>query len=173
MGNQGSAPGQLSSPTGLALDGAGDIFVTDSNNNRVEEFTTAGAFVAQWGVTAADRANWPILWASRWTEPGMSMSAIPTITGSKNSLPAEPIWPNGRRRKRQRAVLQPLWNRSERKRVYVCDEMNCRWKTSPPAELMFPNSAARDRATASLATPTGSAWIPRVMFMSPTPTIIT
>ncbi len=42
--------GQMVQPNGVAADGAGFVYVTDSGNSRVEKFTTAGAFVTQWGT---------------------------------------------------------------------------------------------------------------------------
>jgi DNA-binding beta-propeller fold protein YncE len=36
---EGSALGQLLDPTGLAVDGAGNLYVADSGNNRVLEYT--------------------------------------------------------------------------------------------------------------------------------------
>ncbi|MDH5669162.1 MAG: 6-bladed beta-propeller, partial [Nitrospira sp.] len=41
--------GQLRSPWGIAVDGAGDVYVTDTGNHRVEKFDREGNFIAQWG----------------------------------------------------------------------------------------------------------------------------
>jgi sugar lactone lactonase YvrE len=35
-GSRGSAPGQFSSPQGLAVDGQGLLYVADTDNNRVQ-----------------------------------------------------------------------------------------------------------------------------------------
>jgi hypothetical protein len=48
-GIAGAQAGQLSGPSYVASDGAGSIFVTDQVNNRVNQFTDAGAFVRAWG----------------------------------------------------------------------------------------------------------------------------
>jgi DNA-binding beta-propeller fold protein YncE len=46
----GSAAGQLKGPTGVAIDYAtGDVYVADSDNNRVEQFDEAGTFIRTWG----------------------------------------------------------------------------------------------------------------------------
>ena len=37
-GSKGSGDGQFSDPYGIAVDTGGDIYVTDSLNNRVQEF---------------------------------------------------------------------------------------------------------------------------------------
>ncbi|HVS49817.1 MAG TPA: hypothetical protein VHJ99_13070 [Candidatus Dormibacteraeota bacterium] len=35
-------------PTGLAIDGGGDVFVVDSANGRIQELSPAGRYMAQW-----------------------------------------------------------------------------------------------------------------------------
>jgi NHL repeat len=48
FGEEGSGPGQLSQPTGLAVnDATGDVYVVDAGNKRVEQFTAAGTFVRE------------------------------------------------------------------------------------------------------------------------------
>jgi DNA-binding beta-propeller fold protein YncE len=54
-GTLGSGAGQLSTAQGLAVSG-GDVFVADSANNRVVEYTTTGDFVRAWGWGVADGA---------------------------------------------------------------------------------------------------------------------
>ena len=41
----GSGSGQFNTPEGLAVNGAGDVFVADRGNKRIEELTTEGVFV--------------------------------------------------------------------------------------------------------------------------------
>lgn len=48
-GTSGSAAGQLSWPSGLALDRHGHIYVTELNNDRVQRFNLDGTFVSKWG----------------------------------------------------------------------------------------------------------------------------
>ena len=43
----GAAPGEISGPKGIAVDAAGNIWIADTRNNRVEEFTSAGVFTGQ------------------------------------------------------------------------------------------------------------------------------
>lgn len=45
FGSAGSGAGQLSSPSGIATDPSGNVYVADGGNSRVEEFAPTGAFV--------------------------------------------------------------------------------------------------------------------------------
>ena len=53
FGSGGPGPGQLNAPDGIAVDGAGHVYVADTGNDRIEEFTTAGAYVATLGRSGA------------------------------------------------------------------------------------------------------------------------
>jgi DNA-binding beta-propeller fold protein YncE len=48
-GSFGSGPGQLNTPVGIAIDQAGDVFVTDRLNHRIQKFDRHGQVLAQWG----------------------------------------------------------------------------------------------------------------------------
>jgi DNA-binding beta-propeller fold protein YncE len=48
-GIEGSGVGQFRSPTSLALDAAGNVYVADQRNDRIQKFTPRGRFVTQWG----------------------------------------------------------------------------------------------------------------------------
>jgi sugar lactone lactonase YvrE len=52
-GIAGPNEGQLNSPTGLAIDSEGNVFVTDMGNARVEEYDETGKFIAQFGSRGA------------------------------------------------------------------------------------------------------------------------
>jgi YD repeat-containing protein len=43
------APGVLSRPLATATDSSGDVYVADAGHDRVQEFSSSGAFVRQWG----------------------------------------------------------------------------------------------------------------------------
>lgn len=46
-GGPGSGPGEFNDPLDIATDPAGDIYVADSNNNRMQHLAPTGAFVSQ------------------------------------------------------------------------------------------------------------------------------
>jgi len=46
---QAQEPGQFRSPWGIAIDGQGDVFVTDTANQRIQKFDRDGNFITQWG----------------------------------------------------------------------------------------------------------------------------
>jgi DNA-binding beta-propeller fold protein YncE len=52
-GASGSGPGQFDHPAALALDGAGDVYVADTNNNRVVKLSPGGGQTAEWGSRGA------------------------------------------------------------------------------------------------------------------------
>jgi len=49
MSGPGSGAGQLNRPKGIALDESGNVYVADSNNHRIEVFSSEGKFIRQWG----------------------------------------------------------------------------------------------------------------------------
>jgi DNA-binding beta-propeller fold protein YncE len=48
-GSPGSGPGQFDRPDGLAIDAAGNAYVADKFNRRIQKFANDGTFLAQWG----------------------------------------------------------------------------------------------------------------------------
>ncbi len=53
-GVQGSGEGQFSRPTGITADGAGNVYVGDFENNRIQHFDDEGNFVGAWGTGEGD-----------------------------------------------------------------------------------------------------------------------
>lgn len=47
--SEGSGNGQIKESWGDALDGSGNLWVADTANNRIEEFSSAGSFIAAYG----------------------------------------------------------------------------------------------------------------------------
>jgi sugar lactone lactonase YvrE len=52
-GGHGSGKGQFEKPRGIAIDSAGNIFVADTNNGRIEKFSQNGTFVTSIGLFEA------------------------------------------------------------------------------------------------------------------------
>ena len=48
-GTKGSEDGQFFGPKGITVDFAGNVYVVDSENNRIQKFDSSGTFIAKWG----------------------------------------------------------------------------------------------------------------------------
>lgn len=48
-GTSGSGPGEFDRPMGIATDGAGNVYVGDLGNHRIQKFTAGGTFLTEWG----------------------------------------------------------------------------------------------------------------------------
>ncbi len=49
--------GDLNGPTGVAVDATGDVYVSDTENNRVDKFDASGALLLAWGVGVVNGAD--------------------------------------------------------------------------------------------------------------------
>jgi DNA-binding beta-propeller fold protein YncE len=56
-GSFGSGDGQFYGPEGIAHDAAGNIFVCDTGNNRVQKFTAGGAHLSTFGSLGTGLGN--------------------------------------------------------------------------------------------------------------------
>jgi DNA-binding beta-propeller fold protein YncE len=65
-GGEGAGEGQFDfrngSPSGVAVDANGQVYVADMANNRIQVFDSDGQFLRQWGPEKPekDRFNWPL-----------------------------------------------------------------------------------------------------------------
>jgi tripartite motif-containing protein 71 len=53
-GSLGNAPGEFNGPYGVAADGAGNVYVLDSRNHRVQKLDSSGRVLAMWGRNGGD-----------------------------------------------------------------------------------------------------------------------
>jgi sugar lactone lactonase YvrE len=49
-GLAGSGDGQFMVPSGIATDPSGNVYVADEENDRIEKFSSSGAFLTKWGT---------------------------------------------------------------------------------------------------------------------------
>jgi tripartite motif-containing protein 71 len=53
-GEAGRGPGQFKDPRGIATDRAGDLFIADHGNNRIQKLSPSGKVLARWGRNGGD-----------------------------------------------------------------------------------------------------------------------
>ena len=56
-GIPGAGDGQFNDPRRVAIDAGGNVYVSDSSNNRIEKFSSSGTFLSTWGWGVADGSN--------------------------------------------------------------------------------------------------------------------
>jgi len=56
-GSLGAGDTQFNQPSGIALDGQGNVWVADYGNNRIKKFDSSGALLAVFGTTGAGPVN--------------------------------------------------------------------------------------------------------------------
>jgi RHS repeat-associated protein len=54
LGTKGSEPGKLSEPEDAAVDSKGDVWVADSDNNRIEEYSATGEYLKTVGSVGSE-----------------------------------------------------------------------------------------------------------------------
>ncbi|NLX03767.1 MAG: 6-bladed beta-propeller, partial [Phycisphaerae bacterium] len=56
-GTQGTGNGQFDLPDGIAIDAANDVYVADTQNNRIQRFSDTGELRSEWGVEGSDEGE--------------------------------------------------------------------------------------------------------------------
>jgi YD repeat-containing protein len=62
FGSSGSGNGQFSHPQAVAIDASGNVWVADTSNNRIEKFSSAGAFIAAYGSKGSGEVQFSSPW---------------------------------------------------------------------------------------------------------------
>jgi len=57
VGIYGNAAGNFNAPTGAGVDSSGYIYVADNGNNRIQKFSSEGAFITQWGTSGSGNSQ--------------------------------------------------------------------------------------------------------------------
>jgi tripartite motif-containing protein 71 len=71
----GSADGQFNGPAGIATDAAGDVYVSDINNQRVQKFSGTGVFITKFGSAGTLDGQFAF-GASQVSGPPLSLAGI-------------------------------------------------------------------------------------------------
>ena len=61
-GSQGKGGGQFQDPRGIAVDEAGNVYVADSGNHRIQVFDSSGKFLTQWGSQGMEAGQFQDPW---------------------------------------------------------------------------------------------------------------
>ena len=61
-GITGTANGEFSGPRGIAVDAVDNVYVADTDNNRIQKFTSSGTYVAQWGTAGTGNTQFNGPW---------------------------------------------------------------------------------------------------------------
>jgi len=48
-GQHGTARGEFNQPIGISVDSEGNVYVSDSGNDRIQKFSNNGKFILSWG----------------------------------------------------------------------------------------------------------------------------
>ena len=90
---KGSAAGQCSSPSSVAVDeGAGVVFVADTGNNRIDAFRANGTFLWAFGLGVADGTSETLQTCTSTCFKGKEPSGfVPQDVGAPSSVAVDPV----------------------------------------------------------------------------------
>ena len=53
-GTYGDGDGQFAAPYGVTVTSNGNVYVADTNNHRIQWFTSEGVFINKWGIEGTE-----------------------------------------------------------------------------------------------------------------------
>ena len=166
-GSSGSSDGQFSLPVSIAVDSAGNVYVTDAGNNRIQKFTSAGAYVTQWGSEGSGNGQFESPWGIATDSAGNVYVAdelnnrIQKFTSSGDYVTQ---WGSAGSGNGQFAApsaslsTPPTMSMSPIRATFA-------FRNSPPPVITSPSGAARAAAMGGSSTPTASLSTAPVMSM--------
>ncbi len=140
-GNVGGLGGEMSTPRGVAADAAGDVYVADTFNYRIQKFSSTGTFLRTWGRGVKGGSAF-----------GVCTAAASCLTGSAGGLGGEMNLPAG-------VATSPTLP------IYVADTNNNRIQkflnapaitTQATANVAFGGQISDQATIAAGSAPTGS-----------------
>ena len=56
-GTAGSGDGEFQNPQDVAIDSLGNLYVSDTNNHRIQKFDNNGQFIMEWVTPGSEMEN--------------------------------------------------------------------------------------------------------------------
>ncbi len=149
-GEIGTGPGQFAQPTGIAVDTAGFVYVTDYLTHRVQKFTSTGNFVTSWGSPGTPGAlNLP------W---GIAVDPAGTVyVGDYGDLRVYRFTNDGQYLGSLNASVTPLGIAVGPSGVYVCDSTGDRVLKFDPSGSLVGSFGSSGNAPGQFVEPSGIA----------------
>ncbi len=157
-----SQPGEFNSPTGVTVDGEGNIYVADWQNHRIQKLAADGTPLAVWGTPGTGPGQFDQPYAiSRDHQGSLSLCGRRRQQPHSEALPHRPAArPVGHIRQRARPVPVPVRRRSGRGR----QRLRGRHRQLARAEALAGRGAARPVGHPGQRPP-ASSWMRRTTSM--------
>jgi DNA-binding beta-propeller fold protein YncE len=78
-----AAPGTFQEPWGLAVDAAGNVYVADTWNHRIQKFDSQGSFLLEWGTGGVRAEGEDRMWGPRAVATGAGGQVYVADTGNR------------------------------------------------------------------------------------------
>lgn len=87
-GSEGTGDGQFNYPYGIAVNPSGNVHVTDTDNNRIQKFSSSGAFITKWGSYGTGDGQFD-------TPSGVAVDALGNVYVADSSNRIQKLSPTG------------------------------------------------------------------------------